>query len=736
MWQLLKRSLLVLLLAAGAQSAWAFSLLGNFDDWQVNQLAYQTGFIGFNDGPVNYGDVPVGGPMNLGEEFRWNIPIINYAFDQNFLDYFGSNGVYAIEEAIAILNNVSNISSYSSALNEVPLEATRLNFRASALGLLDLKSAALHYLVEKMGLADPVRYTWTLRRRAPLPAGCPFFDYLVIKRNFDPVTWEPSSYVNGVLYTYRIVEFCPVVDQAEAFEHRVDPLTQFYTAVASPNLFNGAFFTGLTRDDVGGLRYLLRTNNVNKEDGPLGSILISGGFTNSSARQLLTTSNLATLVWASLTNDPGTLLTLFPGLILAGTNTTTFTNVVSTNVFAYFTNFPYSPAGSPASLVVTTNLSTNVEPRFHVTFANVVTNRFYTNGFATTRDTTVSPDPYAPAGSGILVTNVKNSTGIKGFVNGDYFLVPPGLCGYSIVSTQLVTLIPVTNVVTVATNAPGTTNVDGQSFERDIITYFTNYIFVVDPIECGTNGPAFHQGIDKMTFVRRSFDSLLGQFFEPVTNRFQLTMVTNNVAIVQTFDRVINQPDILFSADDLQQPPTDPGPIVSINFVNRSIRFNTNNILAGLPGPGLIEPTMSIIFDKLGTAFLNEGPFFMDEQSNFAFLTWGSFGGTTNDPIVYPSGTSIAAFENQVLMQVTTTSLPGGSAGSPYNAQLQGSGGQTPYSWALVSGQGTLPPGLGLSSDGTISGTPTAGGNFNFTVRMTDSGARSVTRELSITISP
>ena len=108
--------------------------------------------------------------MNLGEEYRWNIPVLYYAFDQTFLDYFGSNGVFAIEQAMAILNGVSNVSSYSASLSEVPQEATRFNFRARALGLLDLKSAALHALVEKLGLADPVRYTWCLHGRA-LPAG-------------------------------------------------------------------------------------------------------------------------------------------------------------------------------------------------------------------------------------------------------------------------------------------------------------------------------------------------------------------------------------------------------------------------------------------------------------------------------------------------------------------------------------------------------------------------------------
>jgi hypothetical protein len=50
---------------------------------------------------------------------------------------------------------------------------------------------------------------------------------------------------------------------------------------------------------------------------------------------------------------------------------------------------------------------------------------------------------------------------------------------------------------------------------------------------------------------------------------------------------------------------------------------------------------------------------------------------------------------------VTTSSLPGGTAGSPYpSTTLQASGGVPPYSWALSSG--SLPAGLTLSAAGAI----------------------------------
>ena len=52
---------------------------------------------------------------------------------------------------------------------------------------------------------------------------------------------------------------------------------------------------------------------------------------------------------------------------------------------------------------------------------------------------------------------------------------------------------------------------------------------------------------------------------------------------------------------------------------------------------------------------------------------------------------------------VTTTSLPGGTAGTAYSTTLQASGGTTPYSWSVSAG--TLPAGLSLAaSTGVISG--------------------------------
>ena len=92
-------------------------------------------------------------------------------------------------------------------------------------------------------------------------------------------------------------------------------------------------------------------------------------------------------------------------------------------------------------------------------------------------------------------------------------------------------------------------------------------------------------------------------------------------------------------------------------------------------------------------------------------------------PGVY-SGTCPASPPTSQL-QITTASLKDGTAGQPYSATLNASGGTHAYTWSLVSG--SLPGGLSLNaSTGTISGTPTgAAGPMDLTFQVADSSSPS-----------
>lgn len=241
-------------------TARAFALLGPAAPWMqaTNALLLE-------------GDI--GGPMDVTNEYRWNVPVLTYGFEQSFVDYFGTNGVAAVEAAIKILNDLPPASQL--VLTNYPLVVTGTRYNAA--NLIDLKSETLALLLEHMGLASPTRYIYVIRQwdaglltapSLPLPwygddPNTWVFDY-IDRMNFDPDTDAESPIVNGSEYSGHVT-VNQVLGINMVTSVVVDPLALPNTAVADDYLFSGGFYGGLSRDDVGGLSYLLSTNNINYE---------------------------------------------------------------------------------------------------------------------------------------------------------------------------------------------------------------------------------------------------------------------------------------------------------------------------------------------------------------------------------------------------------------------------------------------------------------------------------------
>ena len=152
------------------------------------------------------------------------------------------------------------------------------------------------------------------------------------------------------------------------------------------------------------------------------------------------------------------------------------------------------------------------------------------------------------------------------------------------------------------------------------------------------------------------------------------------------------------------------------------------------------EPVV-FAFNKVGPMYLNGlYPFFVDEAGAVLDFVWASYDATTNAPIPYPSGTSIAALEAQVLTQISPSYLPDGMIGVAYSAHMSATAATTswqpPVSWSLAAGSPGLPPGLNLSSAGGISGTPNQVGFYNFTIQARDAMGRIAQRSYIINVSP
>jgi len=74
-------------------------------------------------------------------------------------------------------------------------------------------------------------------------------------------------------------------------------------------------------------------------------------------------------------------------------------------------------------------------------------------------------------------------------------------------------------------------------------------------------------------------------------------------------------------------------------------------------------------------------------------------------------------------LQIQAQPLPSAAIDKPYSANIQVNGGTPPLLWKTT--KGTTPPGITLqSTSGILSGTPTAPGEYSFTISVTDAAKK------------
>ncbi len=129
----------------------------------------------------------------------------------------------------------------------------------------------------------------------------------------------------------------------------------------------------------------------------------------------------------------------------------------------------------------------------------------------------------------------------------------------------------------------------------------------------------------------------------------------------------------------------------------------TGVTVATAPGHGVATVT--------GTTTIRYVPSGYAGVDSFTYTATGP-GGTSQPATV---SITVAA----PVIDVAPRNLASATVATAYSASVTASGGAAPYSYAVTSG--ALPAGLTLASNGTVSGTPTAGGDFVFTVTATDS---------------
>ncbi len=290
-----------IILALTVLPAKAFVLMGlpNTNPQFVNIGGGQVPAFNFTD--------DMGAPQPIKEFYRWNIPYLTYSFDATFVQYFGLDGMAAVNEAVNVVNNFFSNSQYSGVSSlDLAREGFLSNYNSHAVNvtaqnrqIIDIKSLVLGMLVNHLGLGNPHRYAYSIYG-TNISSSANQVNFNVVNRNFDPLTFQPSGTINNVTYSYRLIHdqtaglpnpalVLPTLMDMEEFTS--DTSGNAFSAIASitdaffgntalfwtdiPTKFAfGSFYHNdyavggqteprhtLTFDDAGGLKYLYRTNN-------------------------------------------------------------------------------------------------------------------------------------------------------------------------------------------------------------------------------------------------------------------------------------------------------------------------------------------------------------------------------------------------------------------------------------------------------------------------------------------
>ncbi|HXG68308.1 MAG TPA: putative Ig domain-containing protein, partial [Blastocatellia bacterium] len=87
---------------------------------------------------------------------------------------------------------------------------------------------------------------------------------------------------------------------------------------------------------------------------------------------------------------------------------------------------------------------------------------------------------------------------------------------------------------------------------------------------------------------------------------------------------------------------------------------------------------------------------------------------------------------------LTPAALPLAVIGAPYTLELRAAAGTAPYTWKKKNKPkfGRLPDGISLSSDGRLTGTPTAQGVYQFTLHVNDAAGKRASRAFTLEVGP
>ena len=437
----------------------------------------------------------------------------------------------------------------------------------------------------------------------------------------------------------------------------------------------------------------------------------------------------------TITNPAPTLTNISPNSATAGSGNTmitlTGTNFVSTstadfNGIAITTNFVN--AMQLTAIIPAADLTTpGTEP---VTVFNP------TPGGGTSSAQTFTITNPAPT-----LTNISPNSATAG--SGNTMIT---LTGTNFVSNSTAEF----NGIAIATTFVNATKLTAVIPAADLTTVGTEPITVVNPGPGGTSAAQTFT-INNPTPTLTSISPTFTTFGSPDTTITLIgtkfvsssTVDFNGTAIATTFVSATKLTAVIPAAD-LTTPEAEPITVVNPGPGGGTSSAQTFTIYGG-PTLTLSPPTLPIAqlgfnYNQTITATGGTGPysFFISAGALPTGLTLSTSGvlsglvkasGNFNFTVQAIDATNIGSRSysltvSSTAITLTPSLLTAARVGAVYNATqvptFSATGGSGPFTFAIVAGTGSLPAGLTLMPNGVLSGTPTAGGTFKFTVSATN----------------
>jgi uncharacterized protein YhjY with autotransporter beta-barrel domain len=419
----------------------------------------------------------------------------------------------------------------------------------------------------------------------------------------------------------------------------------------------------------------------------------------------------ANITGYTVTSSPGGLTgagTASPIVVTGLTNGTAYTfTVTATNSYG-------TGSASAASAAVTPKAAQTI------TFANPSAQNFGT-----------SPTLGATSDSGLTVSFTSSTTGVCTVTSsGTLTFVSAGTCTINADQAGNATYLPAAQVsqsFTVNAVTPGAPTIgtatagDGQALVSFTAPAFnggasiTGYTVTSSPggsTGSGSSSPIAVTGLTNgtaYTFTVTATNSAGTGAASAASNSVAWALPTLSINDVSNSEGNSGTTTFTFAVT-LSAPSAQP---VTVNYATANGTAQAGSDYVASSGtlifsPGQITQTLSV--PVYGDTDVEPDETFVVNLSPPQFATLGkSLGVATilNDDSAAPTIT------------LAPTSIANPTIGVAYSQSIAAAGGAAPYTYAISAG--SLPAGLSLSPSGVVSGTPTAGGAYNFTITATDS---------------